>query len=169
MAYKKSSELVAISDSVTSANGNDFTEKEISLPLDTLRREIFVVTDIMIDVDTPNTAVGQNANCSASLSSTSKTGVPNISDTQCLSVVRENFISMTAEGSLYHTKLPDHLNSTGTARDNLGIIATPNFFAQIVGFGNTSAKAAHFRLIGYRAIADADTYAALVASEVLSA
>ncbi len=53
--------------------------------------------------------------------------------------------------------------------DYLGIIATNDFFVQIKGDGNASAKKVQGKLYGYRAKATADIYAALVQSEVLSA
>ena len=53
--------------------------------------------------------------------------------------------------------------------DYIGLIATNNFFFGIAGSANLSAKSASGRLWGYRARADASTYAALVQSEVLSA
>ena len=53
--------------------------------------------------------------------------------------------------------------------DYIGIIATNDFFIQVKGTGNNNARGMDGKLYGYRAIADADIYAALVQSEVLSA
>ena len=53
--------------------------------------------------------------------------------------------------------------------DYVALIATNNFFVQIQGSGNAGAKSVAGRVYGYRARADASTYAALVQSEVLSA
>ena len=50
----------------------------------------------------------------------------------------------------------------------IGIIATNNFFVQVEGFQNTGLKTATGKMYGYRAVASADIYAALVQSEVLS-
>ena len=50
----------------------------------------------------------------------------------------------------------------------VGIIATNNFFAAIKGTGNNGPMVLDYRLYGYRAIASADTYAALTQSELLS-
>ena len=57
----------------------------------------------------------------------------------------------------------------GTGLDYIGIIATNDFFVQIVGEGNTDPKSCRGKMYGYRAVASADIYAALVQSEVLSA
>ena len=51
----------------------------------------------------------------------------------------------------------------------IGIIATNDFFVQIKGTGNLVAKQIDGKLYGYRAVADASIFAALVQSEVLSA
>ena len=50
----------------------------------------------------------------------------------------------------------------------LDIIATPDFFLNVQGSGNTGRMSVAAKVYGYRAKADASTYAALVQSEVLS-
>ena len=52
--------------------------------------------------------------------------------------------------------------------DYIGIIATNDFFIQILGGNNVAPKIGTAKVYGYRAKADAATYAALVQSEVLS-
>jgi hypothetical protein len=168
MAFKKKSELVEISDRLITTDGNTFTQAEVSLPLDTLSQEIFVVTDIVLDADLPNHAPGLASSVSASVCSTSQSGVQDISNSRCMSSVRTQFLSITAEGNYFQVRQPEAIGTTGTTRDFIGIVATPNFFVQIGGNNNTSAKAVNFRLTGYRAVADTGTYSALVASEVLS-
>jgi hypothetical protein len=51
----------------------------------------------------------------------------------------------------------------------IGIIATNDFFVGVQGTNNGGPKQASGKLYGYRAVADATIYAALVQSEVLSA
>lgn len=51
----------------------------------------------------------------------------------------------------------------------IGIIATNDFFVQVRGTGNLLTRGVDGKLYGYRATANADIYAALVQSEVLSA
>jgi hypothetical protein len=55
------------------------------------------------------------------------------------------------------------------AVDYIGLISTNNFFVGLKGSNNLTAKSVNGRVWGYRARADASTYAALVQSEVLSA
>ena len=52
--------------------------------------------------------------------------------------------------------------------DYVDIIATPDFFVNISGVANIQAKSVAGKMYGYRARADASTYAALVQSELLS-
>ena len=59
--------------------------------------------------------------------------------------------------------------SPAVGMDYLGIIATNDFFVAVEGAGNGGAKAVTGKLYGYRAIADAATFAALTQSELLSA
>jgi len=53
--------------------------------------------------------------------------------------------------------------------DYIGIIATSDFFVSIKGTNNVNPKFVSGKLYGYRAVASADIFAALVQSEVLSA
>jgi len=104
---------------------------------------------------------------SAPLTTTSQTSVTGLSNANCLSsanmYVRQSV--GTADGAAFVTMAeqpPANL-------DYLGIIATNDFFVQITGDGNAGAKSVQGKLYGYRAVASADIYAALVQSEVLSA
>ena len=51
----------------------------------------------------------------------------------------------------------------------IGIIATNDFYLNIEGVQNAQAKGGNARIWGYRAQADAATFAALTQSELLSA
>ena len=61
------------------------------------------------------------------------------------------------------------LETPPSTLDYIGIIATNDFFVQVQGTANAGAKGVAGKLYGYRAVASADIYAALVQSEVLSA
>jgi hypothetical protein len=168
MGFKKASELIMISGRVSETAANTFTQLEVSLDLDPISREIFVVTDCVLDPDVPNTVAAQTTLTAASLSTTSRTSVGGIGNSEVIQHVIDRVFGGAAEFNFARTAMPNELNTTGTTRDYLAIISTSNFFAQIEGQNNTAARGASFRVSGYRAKADADTYAALVASEVLS-
>ena len=61
------------------------------------------------------------------------------------------------------------LETPPSTLEYIGIIATNDFFVQVQGTGNGGAKGVSGKMYGYRARANADIYAALVQSEVLSA
>lgn len=169
MGFKKASELITISTKVDESAANTFTQLEVSLDLDPISREIFVVTDVMLDPDAPSSINATVTSTAASVSTTSRTSVGNISDSEVMQTVIDRIYGGAAEFNFARTAMPNELATTGTKSDYLAIISTSNFFLQIQGSNNAAARSAHCRLIGYRAKADADTYAALVASEVLSA
>jgi len=58
--------------------------------------------------------------------------------------------------------------SPAVGMEFLAIIATNDFAVQIEGNGNTGAKAVTGKLYGFRATAEASTFAALTQSELLS-
>lgn len=168
MAFKKASELITISGGVTESGANTFTQSEVSLDLDPISREIFVVTDCYLDPSLPDLVPATATRVNTSLSTTTRSAVGTIGTSDVILNVREDIFGGAAEYSFARTAAPNPDTSTGTGMDYLAIISTSNFFVQVQGGNNTGAKGVNFRLIGYRAKADADTYAALVASEVLS-
>jgi len=168
MGFKKTSDTIAISFRVDELAANTFIQDEIALQLDVLNNEIFVVLGVDLDVANPDAVPGTNTATQASVSSTSQTGVVSIGLTNTIATAREairaaGFIdSGVAFTRAAETTLPANL-------DYISLISTNNFFVQLVGSGNTTAKDVSGRMWGYRAKADASTYAALVQSEVLSA
>lgn len=168
MAIKKSSDLINISGSVDESAANTFTELEVNLDLDPLNREVFVVTDVSLDPFTPDALPATITQTAISVCATSQTGVQNISEPRCMSNVLDRIYGGAAEFNFARIAQPTLIATTGTSSDYIGIISTPNFFVQVAGLNNATAKGGVFRVTGYRARADADTYAALVASEVLS-
>jgi len=168
MAFKKKTELINISGVINESGANTFTEKQVSLDLDPISREIFVVTDAYLDPFTPSTVAGLRTSTAVSVSNVTRTSVVGIGDSQCITNVTDAIFGGVAEFNFARTAMPISQQSTGSMNDYLAIISTPNFFVQVQGTNNTGGSGAGFRLTGFRATADADTYASLVASEVLS-
>lgn len=168
MGFKKTSDTIAISFGVSETAPNTFAQEEIALQLDVLNNEIFVVLAIDLNPQVPDAVAGVNTDTSASLTTTSATAVQNLRSSNCLA---DSELAIRAggfvDGGVGFSRMAAEAY-TGEV-DYIGLIATNNFFAQIQGSGNLSAKGLDGRLWGYRARADASTYAALVQSEVLSA
>lgn len=168
MGFKKTSETIAVSFALAETAANTFTQEEIALQLDVLNNEIFVVLAVDLDLESPDALAGANTRVTGSVCSTSQTAVQGLGNSNCIS---ESRLDIRAAGfvdsGVGFTRAAD---STYTgAVDYIALIATNNFFVQINGVGNGAAKSLSGRVWGYRARADASTYAALVQSEVLSA
>lgn len=163
---KQTSSTVAIGFSVDETAANTFAQGEVDLNLSPLDREVFVVLAINLDPFTPEMTLGANSSVQCSLTSTRQTAVVNLSNSNCIAAAG-NFIRSNATGAVgFQTGFFETPPST---LDYIGIIATNDFFVQVEGAGNTNARGVDGKLYGYRAVADADIYAALVQSEVLSA
>ena len=165
---KQTSSTVAIGFSVDESANNTFTQSSVDLNLSPLDREVFVVLAINLDPFTPDSQDGVDSKVESSLTTTSQTAVANLSNANCLAA-SGNFIK--AGGNLAGGVAFQSLGAETppATLEYIGIIATNDFFIQVKGTGNTSAKGMDGKLYGYRAVADADIYAALVQSEVLSA
>ena len=115
----------------------------------------------------PDAVAATDTAMTAQLTSTTQTDIVSLSNTNCLAVSERvikaaGFVDGGVPFSHFSGETP-----TGDV-DYIGLIATNNFFFGIKGSGNLAAKGASGRMWGYRARADASTYAALVQSEVLS-
>ena len=163
---KQSSSTVAIGFSTTESAANTFTQSSVDLNLSPLDREVFVVTAINLDPIAPDATAGANSQTHTSLTTTSQTGVVNLDNSNCLATANLDIRSQAAIGVSFTR---NGMETPPATLDYIGIIATNDFFVQIKGLGNTAAKAVFGKLYGYRAVASADIYAALVQSEVLSA
>jgi len=168
MALKKTSEIVAVSFSVTESAPNTYTQEQINLSLDVLNNEVFVAVAIDLDPTVPDAIAGVDTSTSAQLTTTSQAGAVTLSSTNCLAHT-QNAIRAAgfADGGVSFVRTS--LDTPPAALDYIGIIATDNFFIAINSANNLAAKTLNGRLWGYRARADAATYAGLVQSEVLSA
>ena len=165
---KASSAPITVSFQVDESGANTFTQGEISMQLNVLDREVMVVTGLNLDVSTPDAVAAVNTVTGASLSTTSRTALGNLSDSNVLGVSLDSIRAAGfADGGVPFSAA--YGESPAAGMEFLAIIATNDFFVQIQGAGNIGAKAVHGKLYCYRAIADAATFAALTQSELLSA
>lgn len=168
MGFKKTSDLIAVSFDISESAPNTYTQEEIALQLDVLNNEIFVVLAVDLNCAPPDAQAGVDSATSAQVSSTTQANISNLGSTNILAVTER---TIRAAGFVDSGVGFSHFSGeTPTAMlDYIGLIATNNFFFGIAGNANLAAKTASGRVWGYRARADASTYAALVQSEVLSA
>ena len=165
---KQSSSVVSIGFSATEGAANTFAQTSIDLNLSPLDREVFVVLAINLDTQIPDAVPGVTTSVLSSVTTTAQTAVQSISNSNCLAFA-SNIIRQSAgsvEGVPFSTQ---GIETPPATLEFIGIIATNDFFCQVLGDGNTQARTVHGKLYGYRAVADASIFAALVQSEVLSA
>ena len=165
---KQTSSVVAISSDTVEAAPNTFTQSRISLDLSPLDNEVFVVVAIDINPQYPDAVAGTDTSSQACVSTTSRTTMGFIEDSN---VLASSSVAIRAAGfvdsGVGFTQAS--LETPPANLDYIGIIATNDFFLSIEGTGNLGARAVGARIWGYRAKADANVFSALVQSEVLSA
>ena len=163
---KQTSSVVAIGFSVPESAPNTFTEGSVDLNLSPLDREVFVVLSINLDASFPDIIAPLATNVRAALTTTSQTAVPTLANSNCLARLTEAIEHDGIAAVSFSTSAGETPPAT---LEYIGIIATNDFFIQVAGTNNATAKGVSGKMYGYRARASADIYAALVQSEVLSA
>ena len=164
---KPTSGVITISSDIAETAADTFTSEKVDLQLNVLDREVFVVLAIDLDVEAPTNKGDSVTEMDMSLSTTERTSVGGINKSNVLahkkvrfSNVGDTCVAVTeySSGDTPHAQL-----------EYIGVIATNDFYLNIQGNGNASAKGGNARMWGYRAQADAATFAALTQSELLSA
>jgi hypothetical protein len=165
---KASSSVVSIGFDAIETAPNTFVQSTIDLNLSPLDREVFVVLAINLDPFSPDAVAATDTLVSASLTTTSQTAVQSLSNTNCLAAGASTIraAGFVDGGVAFQTIAGETPPAT---LDYIGIIATNDFFVQCKGTANVQFKGVSGKMYGYRAVASADIYAALVQSEVLSA
>ena len=167
---KQTSSPIQISATVAESAANTLTTETIDLSLNALDQEVFVVTQVNIDVDAPDSVLATSTTVDSTLSTVLRTSLGSIADANVLASSRRAIIcnsGMTPDGGIPFDR--EDPTFTALSEDYLGIVATSNCFLNIAGVNNGNPKRARVRIYGYRAKAEASVYAALVQSEVLSA
>jgi len=165
---KQSSSVVSIGFRALEPAANTFVQTQVDLNLSPLDREVFVVLAVNMDPQFPDNVIGTNTEVLSSLTTTSQGGTVSLNNSNCMAV--SNNAIKTDPGGIEGVSFQTlGLETPPATLEYIGIIATNDFFVQCKGNGNLGPKRVDGRLYGYRAIASADIYAALVQSEVLSA
>ena len=166
---KSTSSPIQISASAIESVAGTLAETEIQLSLNPLDNEVFVVTQVNLDTDAPDSVAATSTRVQSSLSTTTRSTVGTIADQNVIAAADRQIIcnsGMTPDGGIAFDR--EDPTFTALSEDYIGIIATDNAFLQVVSTGGGNVKNARVRIYGYRAKASASVYAALVQSEVLS-
>jgi hypothetical protein len=168
---KQTSSLITIGFNVDQTGIDVFTQGRVDLQLNPLDNEVFVVQAINLDAQTPDVNPGLDTLTNSSLTSTSKTAVANLSDSNCLANARDEIrsnpaLAATSAGVAFST---NSMETPPSGLEYIGIIATNDFFIQVNTANSLNTKGVSGKMYGYRAKASSSIYAALVQSELLSA
>lgn len=170
---------ISVSQFVEQGTANAFEVFPVDLQLNALDQEVFVVTGVKIDFVGGMPAfvgtVSALPECQVAVTTTRPTTMPNLGNSNCIAFSQLSGYVGTDAGGIVQGATMIEQSSTDTPpanMDYIGIIATSDFFISIDsnawGAPAGSTQDVAVRVYGYRAKADASTYAALVQSEVLS-
>ena len=163
------SAIITISGSTTETVANTMEQEQIPLSLDILNREVLLVYAVDVNVNGPSALAGVNTDSQASLSTTSRTTIGNISMPNVLAASHKSIraLGFVDGGVGFEDRSPE--TPTANALDYIGIVSTNDFFVQVQGTNNAAPITTDWRMWCARAKVSADIYAALVQSETLSA
>jgi hypothetical protein len=164
----KPSSPLQIGFNVNEAVPGTMAQGTIDLQLNVLDQEVFVVTGVDLDVSPPEAIAGTDTRVRASLSTTTRATIGDLNDPNVIAAARDDIraAGFVDGGVAFSTQFGE---SPAVGMDYLAIIATNDFFVQVEGNGNAGLAFVNGKLYGYRAVADANTFSALVQSELLSA
>ena len=160
--------LMTIGTAVTETVANTFKQAEVELPLSPSLRQVFVVTDIEIQLtppDSPGVAGPAITGVTAQVTKSTQTAMLNFSDPDVMA--RSKKLLYGDIGALCYIP-PDtspRQSSGKLTEDYLDILASSNYFVGVEGSGCGNPKSAHIKVTGFIASVDADVFAALVVAE----
>jgi hypothetical protein len=165
---KQTSSVIAIGFEVSEGAPNTFAQATIDLNLSPLDREVFVVQAIDLTLGPCDALAGVDTSMNGSITTTRQTAVQSLSNSNTLAIALNQIrAGGFVDGGVGFSQTAGE--SPNTLLEYIGIIATNDFFAQVEGTNNLVGHGMSGKVYGYRAMASADIYAALVQSEVLSA
>ena len=176
MALKKTSESITINTTVRETDLNTFTVGVVDLALDALSNEVFVITGVELSpqpIISINGGAESTQTRSAYLYTQNRTNAS--LNTGQLVAWKRTTLTMEVVAAAGSNTAVLHYSETGNDSGDfrgewLAICATPDLYLCVKSDGaiGTDRCEVAATIYGYRAKADAATYAALVQSELLS-
>jgi len=161
---KRTSSDFFVSASITESAANTFTTQEITLPLNSLDREVFVITGIILDPGTPNSIALTQTTSNVTLSRQLPTAIEGIAEFNTIALSAESINGGVGEFDYFSKTYGNQITDTGA--DYIDVVATPNMFLAVLGANNVNPMVSEVRVFGYRAKAEVSVYSALIASEL---
>lgn len=162
---KQTSSNIVISSGITESAANTFTSERVDLQLNALDNEVFVVLAIDLDIVAPDLLADAVTDTDVSVSTVERTTIGGLSESNCLA---HGYMKIESRSQGVASNEYSSTDTPHAMLDYIAIIATNDFYINIQGNNNLTAKAANCRVWGYRARAESSVYAALVQSELLS-
>ena len=163
---KSTSNDFFVSAQIVESAANTFTEITLNLPLNSLDREVFVITGIILDPATPNPIPATVTDSFLQLTRNVSGALLTISDFNTIATSVESIIGGVAEFDFFSKSYGNQIMDSG--QDYVDVVATPNMAVAVQGVNNLLPLTSNLRVFGYRAKADVGTYTALIASELNS-
>ena len=161
---KRTSSDFFISAEAVETAANTYTQVEITLPLNALDREVFVITGILMDPATPVSIALTQTSSQLQLTRNSTAAMQTLADFNLISTSTESINGGVGEFDFFSKSYGNQITESG--QDHVDIVATPNMFLAVQGGNNTGPLTSSIRVYGYRAKADVSVYSALIASEL---
>ena len=176
MALKSTSSPIAISQSFQQGVANTFEVIPVDLQLNPLDQEVFVVTAVKIDFEnlpraTAAPGVLVQAEFEISVCKSRPAAMQGIGSSNVVAAASiDTETAFDGAGNPLSVAILEQnaMDAPPSQMEYLDIIATDNFFIAVDGNATQVPVLGQLRVYGYRAKADAATYAALVQSEMLS-
>lgn len=159
------SSIITISGRIDEVAPNTFVTDTISLALNPLDREAFVVYAVQSDISPPDLIPGTNTGVTLTLSTTARASTGGL---DASNVFHQHILQIRSDATASVSFSQSGPDSASTALPYLAIIATDNFHANLQGFNNLAINQGQFKVYGQRVRLEASQYAALVQSELLS-
>tara|TARA_R110000823_G_C15869351_1_gene494010 strand:- start:675 stop:1181 length:507 start_codon:yes stop_codon:yes gene_type:complete len=161
---KRTSSDFFVSAKIIESAANTYTSSTITLPLNALDREVFVITGIIFDPGTPSNLPATQCDSNMQLTRQVATNIIRLSAFNLIGKSTETILGGVAEFDFFSKSYGNQQLESG--QDYVDVVATPNMFLGILGNNNTGPLTSDIRVYGYRAKADVGVYSALIASEL---
>jgi len=165
---KQQSPLMTIGTGVEESGANTFTEVEVELPLSPSLRQVFIVTDIEMQIQTPDLpgVVGPAETVlTGQVTKSTQTAMIAFSDSDCMAMATKRLIGDVGAMAYLPPETSPRRSIGKLTEDYLDILASSNYFVAVEGAGNAGALTVAVKVTGFIATVDADVFAALVVAE----
>jgi len=165
--FKKMSNVFTLSIGIVESAANTFTTEEIPLNVDPLSSEVIIVLAADMDIQGVDYISGGNNNVRGSLSTTARTDVGTLSDSNVIAVKSIDTRTDAIGGTGFESQHPD--GPVAAELEWIALVATDNVHMNIEGSATQATIGKmQCRLWCIRAqVKDPGVYSALVQSELL--